>query len=306
MEFAARVAHHPRPRGVSRLAASMWRQAAATPVCPATSLAGRIALVTGGSRGIGLETGRGLAERGARVVSCARSEPAGPHRTARFVPLDLADLRSVADALARIEALLAGRRLDVVVANAGLWPTRHRLSAQGHEIAFATNVLGHHALIRGMQRRGLLAEGARVVVVTGDIYVLADSCTPDFRYRGARGGQQAYCRSKLGNLWQVHELARRHPELCVVAVHPGVVASDLGGPAEGAVGVLKRALLLSPEQGAQTPLYAATAPDLPSGCYLHNTLGRIELHPDDPAADADAASALWDQLERLVADANGV
>jgi len=128
-----------------------------------------VALVTGGSRGIGLETSRGLASRGAEVVAASRGEALGRSvaddlraafgRPAHFVPLDLSDLASPPVALDRLEGVLGGRRLDLLVANAGLWPLRHRLSAQGHEIAFATNVLGHHALIRGALERGLLAEG---------------------------------------------------------------------------------------------------------------------------------------------------
>ena len=265
--------------------------------------------MTGGARGIGLETSRGLAARGAEVIAAARGEAAGKAAAdalragsgapAHFVPLDLGDLNAVPRALDGLETVLKGRRLDVLVANAGLWPTRYARSPQGHEIAFATNVLGHHALIRGALERSLLAEGARVVVVTGDIYVMARECTPDFAYRGPLGGQRAYCRSKLGNLWQAGELARRHPELHVHAVHPGVIASELGGPNTGMAGAFKRALMISPERGAQTSLFCATWPGLESGSYYHNVLGRVELHPDDPAADATRAAALWDELERL-------
>ena len=308
--FGQRVSHHPPTAVLPRMWRCLWRQDARSPVCPDTRVDGQTGLVTGGSRGIGLEISRGLGRRGAGVISAARGEQTG-RRAARelgarfghashFVPLDLADLRTLPATLRALEDLLEGRRLDVVVANAGLWPLRHGLSAQGHEIAFATNVLGHHALIRGLRTRGLLAPGARIVIVTGDIYVMARACTPDYTYRGAFGGQLAYCRSKLGNLWQARELARRHPELRVHAVHPGVIASELGGPNTGLAGAVKRALMLSPERGAQTPLFCATQSDLASGTYLHNTLGRVELRPYDAAADGDAAAAVWEQLERLV------
>jgi len=272
-------------------------------------LDGQVALVTGGSRGIGLETTRGLALRGAEVVSASRDEANG-RRVAEamraelgvpvhFASLDLGDLRSIPRTLDRLQGLLAGRRLSVVVADAGLWPTRHAYSAQGHEIAFATNVLGHHALLRGALELDLLADEARVVVVTGDIYILSSRCSSDHSYRGRLGGQRAYCRSKLGNLWYARELARRHPELRVHAVHPGVVASDLGGGNAGIVGAIKRALMLTPEQGAQTSLFCATQPDLESGTYYHNVLGRVVLHPDDPAADDVESAALWDLVEEL-------
>jgi NAD(P)-dependent dehydrogenase (short-subunit alcohol dehydrogenase family) len=309
--FADRVSVHPPTSVLPRLRHSIWRQASRSAVCPdAPRAEGWLGLVTGGSRGIGLETSRGLAARGVEVISASRGGNNGKQAAeamslefgvpGHFVPLDLGDLVAIGRTLDRLEAVLEGRRLDLLVANAGLWPRRHAFSAQGHEIAFGTNVLGHHALIRGALERGFLSERARVVVVTGDIYIMASECTADFRYRTLLGGQLAYCRSKLGNLWYVRELARRHPGLRVHAVHPGVIASELSGSSTGLVGVAKRALMLSPEQGAQTSLFCATQPDLASGSYYHNILGRVELHPEDPAADGAKAEALWELAERLV------
>jgi NAD(P)-dependent dehydrogenase (short-subunit alcohol dehydrogenase family) len=308
MEFAQRVTHRPPPSVLRRLLGAMWRQSARSAVCPdEPRLDGKIALVSGGGRGVGLATSRGLAARGAEVIAASRGEDAGRqaaieiegafHTPTHFVSLDLADLRRMPKTLDDIEATLAGRRIDILVENAGLWPTRHRLSAQGFEIAFATNVLGHHALACGAIERGLLSEDARVVIVTGDIYILSDSCSADYAYRGAIGGQLAYCRSKLGNLWFAQELARRHPRLRVHAVHPGVIASELGGTNAGLVGFIKRALMLSIDQGAETSIFCATQPNLPSGSYYHNVLGRVELDPKDPAADTTKARELWELVE---------
>ena len=314
VRFADRVATHPPPGSVlsvaHRMAASVWRQRSRSAVCPRTPrLDGQVALVTGGTRGIGLETTRGLALRGAEVVAASRGEARGLGDAAairaelgvpvHFAPLDLSDLASIPRTLDRVESLLAGRTLSVVVANAGIWPTRPARSPQGHEIAFATNLLGHHALLHGALERGLVADRARVVVVTGDIYVLSSECTSDYAYRGPLGGPRAYCRSKLGNLRYARELARRRPELRVHAVHPGVIASELAGGSRGIAGAFKRAVLLSPEQGAQTSLFCATQPDLESGSYYHNVLGRVVLHPDDPAANEAESAALWDRVEEL-------
>jgi NAD(P)-dependent dehydrogenase (short-subunit alcohol dehydrogenase family) len=131
--------------------------------------------------------------------------------------------------------------------------------------------------------------------VTGDIYVRARQCTADFRYRGRKGGQDAYCRSKLGNLWFARELARRSPQLTVITVHPGVVNSNLVAGFEA----IKRALFLDCVQGAQMSLLAATEPDLPSGSYLHNTMGLAHLSGDDPAVDEAGARVLWGLCESL-------
>jgi NAD(P)-dependent dehydrogenase (short-subunit alcohol dehydrogenase family) len=273
---------------------------------PEPRLAGRLALVTGGNAGIGLETSLGLARRGARVAVACRSEARARDALARiapeaepdaqpfWVPLDLADLASVSPAAARVAAEAAGRPLDVFVQNAGIWPARYATSAQGHEIAFATNVLGHFALTRALEVQGLLAS-ARVVVVTGDIYTGARTCTSDFRYRGARGGAVAYRRSKLGNLWIASELARRRPTLRVVTVHPGVVATNLTAGFER----WKRRILLDAARGAETSLIAATRGDLASGSYLHNTRGLVDLAASDAALDAASARALWSRCEEL-------
>lgn len=298
----------PPVSSLRRGAAAFWRQRSRCLRCPEDArLDGKLALVTGGNAGIGFETSRGLARRGAEVVVACRSEAKAGEALAalsrepglrappRWLPLDLADLAGFRPALDRLARERGGRPVDLLVLNAGLWPARFGVSAQGHEIAFATNVLGHFALTRALELRGSLRAGARVVVLTGDIYVGARSCTPDFRYRGRAGGAEAYRRSKLGNLWFARELARRRPELCAVAVHPGVVASNL----VSGFGAVKRRLLLDCAAGAQTSLVAATHPGLASGSYLHNTRGLMQLAPDDPACDAHGAAALWDTCEAL-------
>ena len=248
----------------------------------------------------------GLARRGAAVIVAARDSGKGRAAVEKiisetgaeavFTPLDLADLDSVFTICDGITDRWPGRPVDVLVANAGIWPRTYAKSAQGYEIAFATNVLGHFALIRGLMDRKILAPEARVVVLTGDIYVLARDCSPDFKYHNARGGQQAYCRSKLGNLWMGFELARRYPSLGVYSVHPGVVATGLGGGGDGG----PRPPELSPEAGAQMTLICATQPDLVSGAYYHNTMGRVILPPNDPALDTQRAAAFWELLQSLV------
>jgi len=300
----------PTASSIRRLTASIWRQASRSLRAPeAPRLDGKIALVTGGNAGIGFETSRGLVQRGAEVLIACRNprkaeeacqvlarEPAAT-TCPRHVPLDLSDLGSLRGAIDAVEEATGGRSIDVLIQNAGLWPGRNATSPQGYEIAFATNVLGHFALTRELEVRGRL-QTTRVVVVTGDIYIRARECSPDFRYRGRLGGQDAYARSKLGNVWFARELARRRPLLTVVVVHPGVVASNL----VAGFGGLKRRLLLSCEQGAQTSLLAATQPDLASGCYLHNTLGIVPWIAEDPGSDDEKARVLWTLCESLSKD----
>ena len=313
-QTAARGAATASRRRAPRMLASMWRQGARSLVCPETPrLDGQCALVTGGSEGVGLGTCRGLLQRGARVIMASRSEAKGERACAQlraelgadtpasFLSLDLSDLSRVREAALTLATQLGGQRLDVLICNAGLWPRRHDVSPQGHELAFATNVLGHFLLLRHLVGRQLAAD-ARVVIVTGDIYILASDCTPDYRYRTPFGGMLAYCRSKLGNLWLARELVRRHPELRVRVAHPGVVATNLGGERRGLADAFSRRVLIDVGRGAQTTLYCVTQPDVPNGAYLHNVRGIMKLSDDDPASDAARAARLWALCETLCQD----
>jgi len=288
----------------------MVRQRSLTPECPDTpGLQGKRAFVTGGNAGIGYWIAEGLARRGAAVTIAARREALLRDASARIgkatgnrvdvLKLDLADLSEISKAARGLARTADESRFDIVVLNAGVWPKRHATSPQGHEIAFAVNVLGHHALLKRMREQDLIDPGARVVILTGDIYIMARDCTPDFRYGGAYGGMLAYCRSKLGSMWLSRELAKHHPSLDVVVVHPGVVASGLVSGESCMLSGLNRRLLLSTRMGAQTPLIAATQPGLGRSIYLHNVAGRMYLSPEDPASNEPAAARFWDLLESL-------
>ena len=296
---------------VSRMSAAMIGQARKTLHCPPLPrLDGRLALVTGATGGIGAEIARGLARRGAELILPCRSAERGRETLqvlraelgdscrVHLVDLDLVDLASVAPAVTAIAGICGGRPIDIVVENAGVWPMRYAVSPQGYEIAFGVNVLAHFDLRRRLLAADLLPS-ARVIVLTGDIYMLQSECTPDYRWSGPIGGMLAYCRSKLGNLWIASELARRSPELSVFAVHPGVVATNLGGAAGTLGNAIKRRLMISPAQGAQIALICATQDGLPSGGYYHNTNGLMQLPAADPALNHAAAQTLWDTCVTL-------
>jgi len=294
-----------------RMLAASFGQARRTPRCPDTPrLDGRLAVVTGATGGIGLEIARGLARRGARLILPCRNPAKGEAFRDRLradgageaavdlVPMDLEDFDSVREGARSIEASAGGHPIDLLVENAGIWPVRYARTRQGHEIAFGVNVLAHFLLRRRLEESGLLAQ-ARVVILTGDIYILESTCTPDSVWSGRVGGMRAYCRSKLGNLWIAAELLRRSPQLSVYVVHPGVVATNLGGDAGALGNRLKRLVMISPELGAQMPLVCCTQPGLENGGYYHNALGRMRLPESDPARDSRAAARLWETCEAL-------
>lgn len=304
----------PSSSTLRRLLQSMWRQKAKALRCPAEpSLTGKLALVTGGNTGIGLETCIGLAKRGAEIVILARNRAKSEAAikqiqqingaVVHFIPLDLGDLTSIPEAIEGIGNLYPNRNIDLLIANAGLWPEGYGESAQGFEIAMAINVLGHHALINSLYKAERFLAGSRVVMLTGDLYFLARNCTNDFRYEGRGGGQAAYCRSKLGNLWWVRHAAKEYAEqgVDVYAVHPGAVASELGSPGNAFVQWIKQRIMIPVELGAQTSLYCATQPDLETGGYYHNVLGLVELPSTDVGADLVRAKAFWQQLDQLSA-----
>ena len=104
---------------------------------------------------------------------------------------------------------------------------------------------------------------------------------------------QAYCRSKLGNLWIAAELVQRRPSFEVRVVHPGVVATNLGGDAGSVGNWFKRFLMISPEEGAQMPLICATQPGLENGGYWHNVHGRMY---GTPARPSSWVAMVWNPL----------
>lgn len=301
------------PSVVRRMASALFGQLGRSLRCPPTPrLDGKLAVVTGATGGIGLEIARGLAGRGAELILPCRNPAKGErvahqlrttadfHQPVHLAPIDLEDLDSVRAGAKAIADAAAGRQVDVLVENAGIWPQRYGQTRQGFEIAFGVNLLAHFVLRQELQRRGLL-DTARVIVVTGDIYIIESDCTSDHRWNGGLGGMRAYCRSKLGNIWIAAELTRRFPKLCVFVAHPGVVATNLGGNA-GALGDrIKARFMIPPELGAQTALVCATQEGLENGGYYHNTGGLMRLAPSDPARDTASSKALWDHCEALAA-----
>lgn len=301
-------------RPLTRLWQCFYQQQAKMRYCPPTPrLDGKTALVTGATSGIGRETARGLLERGAHVILACRNIEKAVAQKAEFaacgfepsaitlVQCDLSDLQSVQAVIDEITHLPNLPPISLLVENAGVMATDYAVSPQGHEISFATNVLGHFALRAGLLAQGRLAPNARIIIVTGDIYVLSKNCSPDYVWRGRLGGLQAHCRSKLGNFWIGRELQRRYPSLSVFMVHPGVVTTNLGRGthSDSKPTRIWDGFAVTPEMGAQTLLLCASQPDVCHGSYYHNVHGEAELANDDPAMNDIAACALWERCLQL-------
>lgn len=290
------------------------------PVCDKDSdLVGQLLVITGGNTGIGYETVKGLVQRGGDVIMVCRSskkcadaedsirkslESTNSFKgSLRFMVADMSDINSVVALSKSIQQLYNGQRsVDKLILNAGVWPNSHSYSAQGHEIAFATNTLGPFVLVRSMIDQQMLSTSAKVIYVTGDIYITLfgsadEGCTPQYEYSTLAGGQNAYSRSKLGFMWLMQEFKTRYPALIWNMVHPGVMDNGLAGDMAGD---LPAFLKIDNEMGAQTTLICATS-QTENGAYYHNTLGKFVLSPSDPVMNMSRAHEFWEIMDTIAA-----
>ncbi len=266
-------------------------------------LLGLFVVVTGANTGIGRATAENLAARGASLVLACRSEErTQPVLTsiealggrAQFVELDLGALASVRKAAARIADL--GRPLDRLVNNAGL--AGHRgITADGFELAFGTNHLGHFLLTMLLIPSLRAASApARIVNVSSQAHYEAKGIDFAAVRRSTRSitGLAEYSVSKLANVLFTRELARRIGPSGIhsYALHPGVVASDAWRRVPWPIRPFMKRRMLSNEEGAKTTLYctvsAEAAPD--DGLYYDQCLPKA---PSAVAEDVELAGRLW-------------
>lgn len=291
-----------------------WRQQKRTQVCPnEPRLDGQVVAITGGNSGIGLETVKGLLNRGAEVIILCRNQikteramqSIDNSELLHYVPMDLGDLNSISPAVAAINKILDTRLLDQLILNAGIggnYP--HSLSPQGYETTFAVNVLGHHVLFEMLREANLLTHRAHIIAVAGDIYFQATDCTPQYDYDGERS-MQVYARTKVGVMWWGLECHLKYPNYQVNLVHPGVIPMGLGSNQHSLMIKIMDKVLLSTEKGAQTTLYCATQKDVENGAYYHNALGKVILPKGDIALDQKRAADFWEVLQGIYHTKNG-
>lgn len=273
----------------------------------------RVALVTGASGGIGPWVALGLAQAGLHVVLAgrdrARTEAARAwvaERAAGSAPeAELADLSSLAEARALGERVAARHgSLAVLVNNAGVFRHRRELTAEGREAVLAVNHLAPfvltRALLPALSAAVGEAGGARVVNV-GSLASDHAGIDPDDLELARRWDLvRAYARSKLALMMATFEWAERVPAVASLVVHPGGVKTGLvraGGLVQFGWWAMSP-FLLTPEQGAATPLHAALSGGMAgvSGRYLRDS--RI-ARPNRRALDAALRRRVWEATERL-------
>lgn len=287
-------------------------------------LAGKTAIVTGANSGIGFETARSLAGRGARVIlACRNPERGGPAAEqirqeypggeVHFLPLDLGNLSSVRAFVEKFKAEQTA--LDILCNNAGLMMCPYAKTTDGFEMQFGTNHLGHFALTGLLLDNIRSTPGARVVTVSSSYHKSGQIDFANLNAEQSYSRDKAYQQSKLANLLFAFELQRRFHsngiDAISVAAHPGYAATNLQR-----YHLLFRFTNLffaqSAADGALPTLYAATASDVVGGEYFGPS-GPAEMKglparvsPSPQAQDEAIARQLWKASEELTGVAYGI
>jgi NAD(P)-dependent dehydrogenase (short-subunit alcohol dehydrogenase family) len=288
---------------------------------------GRVAIVTGSNTGLGYDTARVLAARGAKVVMAVRDTAKGEAAAARIrgiTPradvtvhkLDLGSLDSVRTASAELAA--AYPRIDLLINNAGVMYPPKQSTADGFELQFGTNHLGHFALTGLLLKNLLSVDGSRVVAVASIAHnIKAKIDFADLQWEHRRYDRvAAYGQSKLANLMFAYDLQRRlsaaNAKTISVAAHPGVAATELVRHVPGAslpgVSWLSGRLLNTSELGALPTLRAATDPAVRGGQYWGPD-GFRELRGYPKLVDSSTQShdtAIQDRLWTVSEELTGV
>jgi len=283
---------------------------------------GRTAVITGGNSGIGFEAARVLAGRGARLIlgcrdqgkahdAVTRIRAAAPGADVRVVPLELASLESVRVAAGQIRSACEG--IDLLINNAGVMMPPYGRTADGFELQFGINHLGHFALTGLLIDRLAALPGARVVTVSSnghrDGRINFDDLQSERGYRRVAG----YGQSKLANLMFTYELQRRldsagSPAIAVAA-HPGLTRTDLARYLSRVMTafyvLVERPLAQRAAIGALGTLRAATDPAVHGGEYYGPVRWRGErgyperISSSERSHDEGAQRRLWQESERL-------
>jgi len=269
---------------------------------------GKTVVITGASSGIGLETARALAAKGAAVTMVVRSRERGEAAIAEIrsgvpdarIDLVLADLYSLAE-VRRAGAELRAKhpRIDVLVNNAGLIHRARELTVDGFEKTFALNHLA--AFLLTYELKGVIAD--RVVTVSSAGHRYARFDWDDLEaMRHWKGEIGVYGASKLCNIWFAREAARRLPAgVTSNALHPGPVATSFGQSGSWLFKYgtrIVRPFLLTAAEGARTSVYLASSPEVSGVTGEYFAKCKVK-QPSGRARDDASARRLWELSERL-------
>lgn len=279
---------------------------------------GRTAVITGANTGLGFETAKALAEKGAHVVIAVRNTTKGDQAAARIsgdVEVQELDLTSLASINAAADALKSRfDKIDLLINNAGVMTTPKGTTKDGFELQFGTNHLGHFALTGLLLDALLDVDGARIVTVSSNGHKMGGAIHwDDLQWERSYSRMGAYTQSKLANLLFTYELQRRlapRGKTIAVAAHPGTATTEL---ARSLPRPIERAFLAAapilfaqtPDGGALPTLRAATDPGVLGGQYYGpDGIGQQRGAPVVVASsaqsyDVEQQRRLWEISEEL-------
>lgn len=305
------------------------RETSAGEIAAAVDLTGKLAVVTGGAAGLGLETARALARSGAdvfiagrrpEVVDEARAALAAEGAKVHAAEMDLISVESV-DAFA--DSVLALRRpVDMLIANAGIMATPLHRTDGGVESQFMTNVVGHAVLLSRLAAALVAGADSRFVSLSSTAHHMSPVVFDDINFdRRPYDKWKAYGQSKTGSaLLAVKAAKELGPKgVSCFAVHPGMIMTELSrsmdpselgsSEAKDAQGRSFAEYFKDVPRGAATSVWAATEPDLKGKGPLYLEDAKVaepieapnRLHGVLPyAMDPAAADALWTEIEKIV------
>jgi len=268
-------------------------------------------LITGITSGIGLITANTLLENGYEVTGLIRNPQKAKKLIAegslnpevKILSCDLASLKSVDNCVNIIQREYG--QIDLLINNAGGVFLERQTTADGLEMTFAVNHLGHFALTLGLLDK-LISSQAAVINVSSEAHRSAKLNFMDLQGEKKFSGWKAYADGKLCNIYFTTELDRRYFDrgLSSVSLHPGIVRTNFFNPFGGVLGGLIKMfsfLMVSPEKGAATQLFLAQTESLKvfSGKYFKN---KKEKRTSRIASNQQAAVQLWESSERLLSE----
>jgi WW domain-containing oxidoreductase len=290
------------------------RRSTAEQVTGGLDLSGKTALITGVNSGLGFESMRVLASRGAHVIGAARTlgKAAGAcdqiDGDTTPVACELSDFDSVVDCANEVISL--DRSIDILMCNAGIMALPKLEQKYGLELQFVTNHLGHFLLVNHLLDRVIEAPAGCIVLLSSAAHMSPRPGGIEFDNLSGESGYSGwsfYGQSKLANLLTAVELSRRleSTNATANAVHPGVIETNLGrhmgGFLTSAIRVFSPLFERSVEQGAATQCYVATHPKVEgvSGRYFADcNIARSTRH----GKDTKLAARLWQESEDFLAD----
>ncbi|XP_034826001.1 retinol dehydrogenase 12-like [Maniola hyperantus] len=278
-----------------------------------TRLHGKIALVTGGNSGIGFETAKDLAKRGARVIIASRNDKksakaveiikeATKNNGVEYRHLDLAKLDSIREFAKNFNNNFD--RLDILVNNAGCGEMKEGKTEHGIDYLMQINYIGPFLLTQLLLDKLIVSKPSRIVIVSSFLHAHASLVPEEITNAKPVNPYTRYARTKLCNVLWAKELAERVPQgVTVNALHPGLVMTNIF---DNMIPVLRHVLIAiiflvhkTAEEGAQTNIHLCVSPNLENstGGYFQNCK---KIKPSKNAENTDLARRLWDETISVI------